>query len=272
MVNYADVPIQPFTSKRYQKDDFYKKRGVIFALELMQLYFNRLFDGEYIIEWPAHEKLNPDGHGKDYYCNYKDMEKMKTALHAFVMGCSSFETYTVKFSRTEKFREVKPVKPSQWSRRRRIKEICKSGSMFENQIIRQIFCAMPAPVATCFDYEYGDISAIYFTSEKIFHYLSFTHQKQDCIKKEFLSEHMKILECLIQISKPIPNQVRQYQISYLLKKFIIGFTLGGKSCETTQMTDIDLNFYAALYVLEKLLNLADRKFHFMDERGEVFDI
>lgn len=266
MVDYEDINIQPFAAERYKRSTFSQKRGSIIALELMQAYFNKLFDGEYIIKLPYED--GSAFHRSDEY-NSKSCEclrKIKTELHEFVLKYSSFEAHVINFTNFEPDLDMKRTKPSQWNERRRIKEICKSNSILEKDMVKQLFCAFPDPVTACFDYQYGTKNAVYFTSKKVFCYLSFFQQHKDYIQKVFLKEHLKILESLMYISKPITEQKQQYQISYLMERFIIGFSLGGKDYCTTLMEDIDVNFYVALFVLEKLLNLAEKKFYFMDGR------
>lgn len=266
MVDYENVYIHPFASERYQRRKFYQEKGSSIALELMQIYFNKLFDGEYNLKLPkeACSVLNKS----NWECSGSrtELKTIKETLHEFVVGQSSFETHIIALPNLARSLNVEYKKTSQWSERRRIKEISKTDYILGDEMSKKLFCSLPTPVTACFDYQYGTVSAVYFMSEKVFYYLCFTQQHADAIQEVFRTEHQKILEILMCISKPMKDQAQQCQISYLMKCFIIGFSLGGKDVHPTLMEDIDVNFYIALYVLEKLLKMAEQKFHFMDVR------
>lgn len=264
MVNYEDVYIRPFASERYQRRKFCQKEGSDIALELIQVYFNKLFDGEYILKLPK-EKRGAFIRNNDSSF-MKRLETTKRALHEIVLEQSSFETHIIDLSGYMKVLRIERVKFTKWNERRRIKEISKADCISGNEGAKKLFSSLAGPVTSCIDFQYGNISAVYFTSRKVFHYLSFSQRHKEMIQDTFLKEHLKILESLMCIAKPIMDQEQRCQISYPMKQFIVGFSLGSRDGDATLMEDIDINFYIALYVLEKLLKMAEQKFHFMDVR------
>lgn len=127
-----------------------------------------------------------------------------------------------------------------------------------------LFGEIPGPVLDCLDFPYGR-AAIYLYSEKIIKYLEFAADNKDIIHNQFAREHERIRRALRIVEQPV---AREWVKSHVKKGryYIIGFYIGEDIEHGITFRNLNWNFFVALYVLEKLLEIADSFFHFYEER------
>lgn len=134
----------------------------------------------------------------------------------------------------------------------------------------ELFRQMPEPVLDSMDFQFGR-ETVYLTSKRLADYLWFTDENPQIIGNQFSQENRQIQNALSTLRFPVWKDWRK---AWTLKKeeYIIGFCFGADLDDDISYKDLNWNFFTALYVLEKLLDLADEIFDFTAEalqrRGE----
>lgn len=241
-------------------------------LKLFFLYFEKVLAQEVEVSFPAikiqgfQNKTRYVGGDTQRRSSFeKLLETANESLFSSLIEWSSFDREDIHLTGLEGIWEMDIEEFLDWSDKQRLKKILTTMDEFMTEKQQHLFTLLPQPVMDSMDYPY-DRKVIYLYSRKLSAYLTFSRQNEQIISNQFGQEHRRILQALEGIKKPlqeswIPEMTRETEDFYM-----IGFYFGTEIENEISIKSINWNFFICLYVLEKLLELADSFFYFYDKR------
>jgi len=127
---------------------------------------------------------------------------------------------------------------------------------------RRLFCGFPEILFNALE-SLLDERVIYLSNSKLVQYLEFAQNNQQIIKNQFLKEHYQIKRMMHQLRKPLKKH--KLKERYYKKQYIIGLCIERVSTSHSHKENLNWDFLVALYLLEKLLELANGFFGFYNE-------
>lgn len=173
---------------------------------------------------------------------------------------SSFHHVSIDLSSVERMtnREWEDLKMlDQMSKIHLITKQCKD--CFSDQEYA-LFQKVPKPVLDSLDFSHQR-KAVYFYSNRLLKYIKFADCNPDIIRNQFSKEHKKILKALTVLKHPLTDESIRITFS-VNENFMLGFYMGLSYNRHISICDYNWNFFIAMYVLERLLDLADSLFYF----------
>nr|WP_302143630.1 hypothetical protein [uncultured Schaedlerella sp.] len=243
-------------------------RQTFHVLMLGFAYFKKLTAGDIEIPFPDISFSQMQNSRMENW--YEIMQMAGEALLFSITDWSSFSLEIIGLAGIEELTET------EWefwlqmddSSRKEILMDHQSRLFFGKQL--ELFRQMPEPVLNSMDFQFGR-EIVYLTSKKLADYLWFTDENPQIIGNQFSQENRQIQNALSALRFPV---WKDWGKAWILKReeYIIGFCFGADLDDEISYKDLSWNFFTALYVLEKLLDLADEIFDFTAEalqrRGE----
>lgn len=267
--NVLKMQLEPFLSLRCNLEKLKKasESEIICMINLLTLYYAKLFDSETIFKsliqdtgavWKAHHSIS----GSDAYAenHLKELfEVIITTLHEW----SSFRVEEINLDKVEQttgipWSQLVHLKRSE--KKQLISSYLKTCGDVRAQKLFRIFRKV---FVNSLDYSYGR-RVIIFSSKRVFKYLDFAAAHHDEINKKFEKEHDKILRAL-SVIKNLLNDKEQESVLALKQEYMIAVYYGSSFGETHSLGNMNWNVFMAMYILERLLDLADSLFDFQKE-------
>lgn len=242
-------------------------RQALHALILGAAYFEKLTDGEIRIPFPSVSFAQTRSRQEDL------CQIMQLAGEALLFSLSEWSSFSLEEIDLADAEELTGTAWEFWlqmddtSREGRLLDY-QSRLFTEKQL--ELFRQMPKPVLDSMDFQFGR-KAFYLSSRKLADYLWFAGENRQIIDNQFSQENGQIQNTLSVLNFPVWNDWTE---AWVLKReeYIIGFYFGADLDGEISYKDLNWNFFSALYVLEKLLGMADEIFGFTTEalqrRGE----
>lgn len=236
------------------------ERHVFLGLSLGFAYFEKLTCGDVDIPFP--NMVFPKGNINSRVF-YELIEWAGDVMMASMIDWSSFGMEVIDLSNLEGVTNLDWEIWLQMGNTTRNKEISDYQDDLFTKSQMRLFRQMPEPVLNSIDLQYNR-SVIYLFSKKLAKYLWFADQNQQIIDNQFSKEHRQIQNALSLLRYPTNMESAEIQIKKTC--YIIGFYFGDDLDTSISSKDLNWNFFVALYVLEKLLSLADDLFGFYKKR------
>ena len=245
-----------------------KDCNILIPIKLFCVFFEKLVHGDIELHFQSVNLLNIKvDYAAKNSCRsslVNVMEGIGGELWEAFINWSSFQKEFIDLSVAETVMDVDSEDLLSWDDTVRADYISKYQKQLFTKIQTGLFGEIPGPVLDFLDFPYGR-AAIYLYSEKIIKYLEFAADNKDIIHNQFAREHERIRRALRIVEQPV---AREWVKSHVKKGryFIIGFYIGEDIEHGITFRNLNWNFFVALYVLEKLLEIADSFFHFYEER------
>ena len=267
--NVLKMPLEPFLSLKCNLESMCRApdNEVVCKLNLLTLYYAKLFDSEAIfarkiedtsVVWRAHRSSS----FSDVY-----VEKYLKELFEFMISTlpewSSFRFEEINLVEVEKVAGITWNEMAGKKRSEKKRLIFSYLKTFGNARARKLFRVFQPVFADSLDYSYGR-RVVVFSSERVLKYLNFANEHPEEIKAKFEKEHDKILRALLVI-RNLLNDKEQESVLALKQEYMIAVHYGTSSGETHSLGNMNWNVFMAMYILERLLDLADSLFDFQKE-------
>lgn len=233
------------------------------GITLIGLYFEKLLEHEWDVRFP---KLNVFPMKRQLYSGRSnpssiDMcEQLGIFLTKIFMEHTSFSSEEIDLTELETYANLESDELLGTDDTKRKELISQYRDDLFTQAQRILYKKLPEPVIDSFDYGYGR-RVIYFYSKRVAAYMSFATENQDVIKGYFQEEHMLLLQAIEYLKYPLcTGWVKVHSICDAA--LIIGFPMGSDMEDSVGYHSYDYNFFIAMYIAEKLLDLAGNFFSF----------
>lgn len=260
------MQLEPFLSLRcnLEKLSQASESEIVCMINLLTLYYAKLLDSETIFKsliqdtgavWKAYHSSS----GSDAYVEIylkKLFELIVTTLHEW----SSFRVEEINLDKVEQTAGMPWSKMVHLKRSEKKQLISSHLKTYGDVRTRKLFRIFQKVFVNSLDYSYGR-RVVIFRSERVFKYLDFVATHPDEINKKFGKEHDKILRAL-SVIRNLLNDKEQESVLALKQEYMIAVYYGTSSGETHSLGNMNWNVFIAMYILERLLDLADSLFHF----------
>lgn len=265
-----NVNVEPFDEALFEynhKIPYVQKRRQYMMITLFSLYFKKLLEAYGEVNLPLPELLPYLTKNKRYRSPYESninidniLENIGDKLLASLERWSSFVMETVDLSSMEELLKIDWEEILELDNEKRAKivkeDLC---GLWNNQQMR-LYRLMPEPIYDCMDFQ-CERKAVYYYSERLVKYIRFTEKNPEVIINQFRRGHEKIIQTVSVLQHPMQGDWIRVRVA-AGQYYVIGFYMGSDMESGLSNKDYNWNFFVALYVLEKLLDLANSFFHF----------
>ena len=126
--------------------------------------------------------------------------------------------------------------------------------------MRKLFRIFQKVFVDSLDYSYGR-RVVVLRSKRVFRYLNFAATYPNEIAQRFEKEHDKILRAL-SVIRNLLNDEEQETVLALKQEYMLAVHYGTSSGTTRSLGNMNWNVFIAMYILERLLDIADSLFDF----------
>lgn len=233
---------------------------LLLALKLGFAYFDKLVGRDLHISFPDISILKVN---KNLQNLYDTIEYAGGALMSFMLDWSSFHMELINMDEVETLTEIDWDTWLQMDNASRKEKLLEYQNNLFSEPQMELIQQMPDPVLNSMDFQ-SSRTAIYLFSKKLSDYLLFADHNRYIIDNQFSQEHRQLQNAVSSLQFPIR---KGWEGAEILNgaSYIIGFYFGAAPDEVISYKDLDWNFFVALYVLEKILKLAEDLFDFTAE-------
>lgn len=233
-------------------------------VNLLTLYYAKLLNSEeifqFIIEdtsavWKAYRSHT----GGDVYVE-EHLKELFELIITTLPEWSSFRFEEIELNKVEQTAGVSWSQMVKMKRSEKKKLISSYLKTHGDVRTRKLFRIFHKVFVNSLDYSYGR-RVVIFSSKRVFKYLDFAATHPDEINKKFGKEHDKILRAL-SVIRNLLNDKEQESVLALKQEYMIAVHYGFSGGETHSLGNMNWNVFVAMYILERLLDLANSLFDF----------
>ena len=264
--NLLKMSLEPFFHLKCNLEKLCRSSDseIVCMLNLLTLYYAKLLDSEeifqFIIEdtsvvWKAYRSHSVS----DVYIERHLRDLFELMLNTLPRW-SSFRFEKIELDKVEEITGVPWSQVVKMKRREKNKLISSYLKAVGDVETWKLFRAFQKVFVDSLDYSYGR-RVIVLRSKRVFKYLDFAATHPDEINKKFGKEHDKILRAL-SVIRNLLNDKEQESVLALKQDYMIAVHYGTSSGETHSLGNMNWNVFMSMYILERLLDLADSLFDF----------
>lgn len=261
-----DAELTPFQNEQCNIPYFTRtsEKMKICMLNLLVVYYAKLFQLEDIMEFPLIDaKYLWDGRLTEMLYSREMEIQLKNFFETVLSALprwSSFRCHIIDLSFIEKQTNVKWQTLLEMNNRKRKQFLWEPLKQHFGKEEKALFHLAPEPILDSMDFTFWR-KAVYFYSERLLKYLDFSKHNPDVVNRCFAKGHEKILQVIKTMETPLIDEDIK-AVFATDHRWIIGFCMGDGSGKRVTMSDFNWNFFVAMYILERLLDVADSLFHF----------
>ena len=239
-------------------------RKEVAMMNLLFLYYSKLLQQEIISQYKLRD-VKSLWEASSTHCQNGEhtrnvMRNFFKVVISTMPAWSSFRMKRINLEELEKFEGItweNLIKLKRSEKKKLVFRYCKERC---NKQERYLLRTVSEPAVDSLDFARSR-EVVYFYSKRVYQYLFFAKEHIDVINHLFQEEHDKILKALKIINHPLVDEDIESTVA-MKNEYIVGLYFGAVSSKNLSDCDYNWNFFVAMYVLERLLDLASGLFAF----------